>query len=62
MRKDERFMENMNNATKVVTGEVRFSFLNVFEPKSINGSEEKYSVSLLIPKTDTKTMAEKFPQ
>ena len=47
MRKDERFMENMNNATKVVTGEVRFSFLNVFEPKSINGSEEKYSVSLL---------------
>lgn len=56
MRKDERFMENMNNATKVVTGEVRFSFLNVFEPKSINGSEEKYSVSLLIPKTDTKTI------
>lgn len=56
MRKDERLMENMNNATKVVTGEVRFSFLNVFEPKSINGSEEKYSVSLLIPKTDTKTI------
>ena len=54
MRKDERFMENMNNATKVVTGEVRFSFLNVFEPKSINGSDPKYSVSLLIPKTDTK--------
>lgn len=49
-------MENMNNATKVITGEVRFSFLNVFEPKSINGSEEKYSVSLLIPKTDTKTI------
>lgn len=49
-------MENMNNATKVVTDEVRFSFLNVFEPKSINGSEEKYSVSLLIPKTDTKTI------
>lgn len=56
MRKDERFMENMNNATKVVTGEVRFSFLNVFEPKGINGSEPKYSVSLLIPKTDTKTI------
>ena len=30
--------------------------MNVFEPKSINGSEEKYSVSLLIPKTDTKTI------
>lgn len=50
-------MENRNTATKVITGEVRFSFLHVFEPKSINGSEEKYSVSLLIPKTDTKTIA-----
>lgn len=50
-------MKNMNEATKVVTGEVRFSYLNVFEPKSINGSEEKYSVSLLIPKSDTKTIA-----
>lgn len=44
------------NNTKVITGEVRFSFLNVFEPKSINDGEAKYSVSLLIPKTDTKTI------
>lgn len=50
-------MTNTNETTKVITGEVRFSFLNVFEPKSINGSEEKYSVSLLIPKTDTKTIS-----
>lgn len=49
-------MENKNNATKVITGEVRFSYLNVFEPKSINDSEAKYSVSLLIPKTDRKTV------
>lgn len=49
-------MENKNNATKVITGEVRFSYLNVFEPKSINDNEAKYSVSLLIPKTDTKTI------
>lgn len=49
-------MENKNNATKVITGEVRFSYLNVFEPKSINDSEAKYSVSLLIPKTDAKTI------
>ena len=49
-------MEHKNNATKVITGEVRFSYLNVFEPKSINDSEAKYSVSLLIPKTDTKTI------
>ena len=44
------------NATKVVTGIVRFSYLNVFEPKSINGSDPKFSVALLIPKTDTKTI------
>lgn len=47
--------ETMNN-TKVTTGLVRFSFLNVFEPKGINGSDPKYSVSLLIPKSDTKTI------
>lgn len=49
-------MENKNNATKVVTGEVRFSYLHVFEPKSIDGNEPKYSVSLLIPKTDKATL------
>ena len=45
-----------NAVTKVVTEEVRFSYLNVFEPKAINGGDEKYSVSLIIPKTDTKTI------
>lgn len=40
---------------KIVTGKVRFSYVHVFEPSSINGSEEKYSVTLLIPKTDTTT-------
>lgn len=42
--------------TKVVTGKVRFSYANVWEPKSINGGEEKYSVSLIIPKSDKKTI------
>lgn len=42
--------------TKVITGKVRFSYANVFEPKSINDSEPKYSVSLLIPKDDKKTL------
>lgn len=43
--------------TKVVTGKnTRFSYCNVFEPKSINGSKEKYSVSLIIPKDDTETI------
>ena len=45
------------NATKVVTGIIRLSYANVFEPKSINGGAEKYSVSLIIPKSDTKTIA-----
>lgn len=45
-----------NSKTKVITGKVRFSYLNAFEPKSINGGDEKYSVSLIIPKTDTKTI------
>lgn len=31
---------------------VRFSYANVFEPKSINGSEPKYSVSIIIPKSN----------
>jgi hypothetical protein len=45
------------NPTKVVTGVVRLSYANVWEPKSINGGTEKYSVSLIIPKSDTKTIA-----
>ena len=47
-------MENLN--TKVITGKVRFSYANVWEPKSINGSNPKYSISLLIPKSDTQTL------
>ena len=50
-------MENKTN-TKVVTGKVRFSYANVWEPKSINGGDEKFSVSLIIHKSDTKTIAE----
>lgn len=48
----------MDNNTKVITGKVRFSYANVWEPKSINGGDEKYSVSLIIPKADTKTVNE----
>ena len=44
-------------ATKVVTGKVRFSYANVFEPRaSLSGGEPKYSVTLLIPKNDTATL------
>lgn len=48
---------NKNVSTKVVTGIVRLSYANVWEPKSINGGAEKYSVSLIIPKSDTKTLS-----
>lgn len=44
-------------ATKVVTGKVRFSYCNVFEAKVPNGGgDAKYSVTLLIPKSDTGTL------
>lgn len=49
---------NQKNLTKVVTGIVRLSYANVWEPKSINGGAEKYSVSLIISKSDTKTIAD----
>lgn len=45
------------NATKVITGEARLSYANLWEPKSINGVTPKYSVSIIIPKSDTKTIA-----
>lgn len=48
----------MANTNKVVTGKVRFSYANVWEPKSINDGDAKYSVSLIIPKSDKKTIAE----
>lgn len=48
----------MSQQTKVVTGiNTRLSYVNVWEPKSINGGKEKYSVSLIIPKSDQKTVA-----
>jgi hypothetical protein len=44
----------MSKKTKVVV-QGRFSFVNLWEKKSINGSEPKYSVSMIIPKSDKKT-------
>ena len=44
-------------ATKIVTGKTRFSFCNIFEPKAPQGGgDPKYSVTLLIPKSDTATL------
>ena len=45
------------NSTKVITGpETRWSYANVWQPKAIDGGAPKYSVSLIIPKSDTKTI------
>jgi len=50
----------MTQATKVkiVSGKVRFSYANVFAPKaSVEGGTPKYSVSIIIPKSDKETIA-----
>lgn len=50
-------MSKFTNPTKVITGpNTRFSYANVWEAKSINGGAPKFSVSLIIPKSDTKTV------
>ena len=43
--------------TKVITGEVRCSYVHLFEPHAINpGDDAKYSVMLMIPKEDKATL------
>ena len=50
-------MSKIANPTKVITGvNTRWSYANVLDPKSINGGAPKYSVSLIIPKSDTVTV------
>lgn len=50
-------MTKFTNPTKVITGtNTRWSYANVWEAKSINGGAPKFSVSLIIPKSDTKTV------
>lgn len=51
-------MAKFVNPTKVITGpSTRWSYANVWQPKSINGGAPKYSVSLIIPKSDTETVS-----
>ena len=48
----------VKNPMKVITGpNTRWSYANVWEAKSINGGTPKFSVSLIIPKSDTATIA-----
>ena len=50
-------MANKTTSPTKVVIPCRISFANIWEPKAINGGEEKYSVSLLIPKEDKVTLA-----
>lgn len=46
-----------SNPMKVITGpDTRWSYANVWEAKSINGGSPKFSVSLIIPKSDKRTV------
>lgn len=50
-------MSNQVNSTKVVTGKVRFCYVNVFEPTAMNeGEAPKYNVCILISKDDKVTI------
>lgn len=50
-------MAKFINPTKVITGpSTRWSYVNAWEAKSINGGAPKFSVSLIISKSDTKTI------
>lgn len=50
-------MSNQVNLTKVITGKVRFCYVNVFEPTAMNEDDTpKYNICVLIPKSDTATI------
>lgn len=45
------------SSTKVITGKVRFSYVNIFKSRAFSGSDdEKFSICLLIDKEDKKTL------
>ena len=47
----------MAAATQITTGKVRFSYNNLFTPRAAQeGAQEKYSTTLLIPKSDKATV------
>lgn len=47
----------MASTTQITTGKVRFSYCNLFAPRAMqDGAQAKYSVTLLIPKSDKSTL------
>lgn len=50
--------DTTKSPTRVVTGRVRLSYVHLFEPFANNPDQEpKYSTTILIPKSDTATLA-----
>jgi hypothetical protein len=50
-------MATKSDNTRVVTGKVRLSYVHVFEPNAVDPDDEpRYSCTLLIPKSDRRTM------
>lgn len=50
---------NDNTTTRIKIGEVRLSYCHLFTPEAVaDGGEKKYRVSLLIPKSNTKLVAD----
>ena len=50
-------MENKNASATIITGRrTRLSYANLFEPKGFDGAKPMYSVSLIIPKDDHRTL------
>ena len=48
----------IGEATNVTTGEVRLSYVHLFKPHAaVPGQEEKFSATILVPKSDTATKA-----
>ena len=47
----------MNELTNVTTGKARLSYVHLFKPYAATpGQEEKFSVTVLVPKSDVDTM------
>lgn len=50
---------NENVSTKLTIGEVRLSYVHIFTPEAVaDGGDKKYSVSLIIPKSNTKLLGQ----
>ena len=47
----------MTKNTHIITGVVKLCYLNVLEPRAMEGQSPRYSASILIDKTDKETLA-----